>query len=118
MNCRNTKGTDCEGIRLGGRVAAGRGKADPGGRGVENARVYGRVEVQAAHVPSGMVSSVAGLLAWAPAADPKRGVRDWDFGWASGGVAASLALTVVQEMRDDADWNPATRPVPPPAREG
>jgi hypothetical protein len=104
-SCRNTKDTDGEGIRLGSYVAAGLGKADPGGRGVENARACGGEEDwQVTHVQSGMGSSVA--------------AQDWDYGSASGRCAASLASTVLQEMRHDADWKPAIHPVAPPVGGG
>jgi hypothetical protein len=93
----------------------GLGKVDPGGRGVENARACEGAEVQVAHVQGGMVSSETALV-WAPVADPKRGVRDWDFGWATDRGAVSLASTILPEMHHDADWNPATHPVLPRVR--
>jgi hypothetical protein len=114
---RNTTGTDGEGIRLGGYVAMGLGKVDLGGRSVENARACGGVVAQGAHVQSGMESLVAGL-GWAPAADPKRVVRDWDYGSVSGRCSVSLASTVLQEMCHDAEGGPATDPVAPPVRGG
>jgi hypothetical protein len=60
---------------------------------------------------------VAGL-GWAPVADPKRVVQDWDYSSVSGRCSVSLASTVLQEMHHDAEGGPETHPVAPPVRGG